>query len=256
MRLFIFFALLLVSQNLDACTMEPNQWRQVESFSAGDDVGVYALTDALFQFKDKFSREMAACGMATGPVTCISAQYETPPKVIDEEFKNRLQEALEVVWPDARVASQSLHETDPAVLASMATRLPDGYAVQLYFSAIKNRCINLIDENFKLYQLFRLVLREELHLFIRVLDRSGNTVFIDEFSVSPTILVDPMQSPIGGFLIRLEKNSSRQLVVDFGPVFEGGEHVLRLNDAFRQPSPTPPLFDHQTESLEPQQHQH
>lgn len=224
--------------------MEPSVWKQIESVDQGGDIGIYAMTDALLQFKDKFEREMAACKLPSGPITVIAAFKGENPSAIDADFHDSLSTALKVVWPDAKLlmpASMPGSLNEFTAIASIAANLADGYAVSFHFKGIRSTSINLADQNFKLFQLYRLVIREEASMFVRVTDRHGVALFLDEFTVSPTILVDALISPLGGFIIRLEKNSVRPLVVDFGPVSDGGEHVIRFNDAFHQPSIVPPL---------------
>ncbi len=229
--------------------MEPSQWKKVESIDHVEIPGTYALTDALFNFKDKFEREMTACGLATGPITCVLTTENPLEPAIAGELIERLNAALDVVWQDVTLIDKAITASDSMAISSPPIGIKAGHLVQLQLSGTKFSQINLADQNFKLYQLYRLVTREELQLYTRVIAKDGKIVFVDEFSVSPTILVDALISPVGGFIIRLEKNSSRPLVVDFGPVIEGGEHVLRFNDAFRQPSLTPPLVD--SENSEP-----
>jgi len=235
----LLLLLLPVMQPVAACTMEPSIWKQIEKSGGPGDAGVYALVDALSQFRDKFEREMGNCGMATGPIRLFRAVRADSAALSQGDYDNLLT-ALDVVWPDASAESFSqLQQSEPEPTGGVAS---GSYRLRLEISASGHDSIVLNDLNFKLYQLYRMVLREKVTILARVSDSTGTPVFIDEFTVSPTILVDPIISPIGGYLIRLEKNSSRPLVVDFGQVIEGGEHVLRLNDAFHQPSAVPPVF--------------
>lgn len=239
-RAIIFFLLLLpLLQPVSACTMEPAIWKQIEKTGGNGDAGVYALVDALLQFRDKFTGEMENCGMATGPVRLFRAARAGSVPISQADYDN-LVTALDVVWPDASAEAfpqMQQPEPEPAVGGASGS-----YLLRLEISASGHDALVLNDLNFKLYQLYRLVLREEVTVLVRVSDPAGNPVFIDEFSVSPTILADPLISPLGGYIIRLEKNSSQPLVVDFGQVTEGGVHVLRFNDAFHQPSVVPPVF--------------
>lgn len=239
-RAIMLFILLPVLQPLTACTMEPSIWKQIEKTGGPGDAGVYALVDALLQFRDKFEKEMRNCGLATGPIRLFRAVRADSAPLSQGDYDNLLA-ALDVVWPDASSeAFAQLQLPEPEPTGGVAS---GSYRLQLEISASGHDVIVLNDLNFKLYQLYRMVLREEIRIMTRVSDAAGNPVFIDEFAVSPTILVDPIISPIGGYLIRLEKNSSRPLVMDFGPVTDGGEHVLRFNDAFHQPSAVPPVFN-------------
>jgi len=235
----LLFLLLPALQPLLACTMEPSIWKQVEKTGGPGDAGVYALVDALLQFRDKFEREMRNCGLATGPIRLFRAVRADSTPISQGDYDNLLA-ALDVVWADASAETfTQLQQPESEATGSVASGC---YRLQLEISASGHDAIILNDLNFKLYQLYRTVLREEVRILTRVSDSAGNPLFIDEFTVSPTILVDPIISPLGGYLIRLEKNSSRPLVIDFGQVTDGGEHVLRFNDAFHQPSSVPPVF--------------
>lgn len=238
-RVALLVLLLPLLQPLAACTMEPSIWKQIEKTGGPGDAGVYALVDALLQFRDKFEREMGNCGMATGPIRLFRAGRADSVSFSQGDYDNLIT-ALNVVWSDASAeAFSQLQQPESEPSGGVAS---GGYQLRLEISASGNYTIVLNDLNFKLYQLYRMVLREEVKILTRVSDSAGNPVFIDEFVVSPTILVDPIISPLGGYLIRLEKNSSRPLVIDFGQVTEGGPHVLRFNDAFHQPSAVPPVF--------------
>lgn len=239
-KVILLFMLLPVLQPLIACTMEPSIWKQIEKTGGPGDAGVYALADALLQFRDKFEKEMRNCGLATGPIRIFRAVRADSVPLSQGDYDNLLA-ALDVVWSDASSeAFAQLQLPESELTGGLASA---GYRLQLEISASGHDAIILNDLNFKLYQLYRMVLREEVRILTRVSDATGNPVFIDEFAVSPTILVDPIISPLGGYLIRLEKNSSRPLVMDFGPVTDGGEHVLRFNDAFHQPSAVPPVLN-------------
>ena len=239
-KVILLFMLLPVLQPLIACTMAPSIWKQIEKTGGPGDAGVYALADALLQFRDKFEKEMRNCGLATGPIRIFRAVRADSVPLSQGDYDNLLA-ALDIVWSDASSeAFSQLQLPESELTGGLASA---GYRLQLEISASGHDTIVLNDLNFKLYQLYRMVLREEVRILTRVSDAAGNPVFIDEFAVSPTILVDPIISPLGGYLIRLEKNSSRPLVMDFGPVTDGGEHVLRFNDAFHQPFAVPPVLN-------------
>ncbi len=226
--------------------MEPSAWTQIETQSSPGNTSTYALVDALLQFREKFEREMTACNLATGPIIFVGAWNSETGKTISQQQYENLAEAMQVVWPDSRLVDYDslLAEMNNPVAAGSGEKTQGvGHRAGIQLSGERSSTISLLDRNFKLFQLFRLVLREELRMFTRVTDADENALFVDEFSVSPTILVDPAFSPLGGFFFRLEKNSSRPLVADFGPIHEGGEHVLRFNDSFHQPSATPPIFN-------------
>lgn len=248
MKLFFTILAVLVfiipANQTSACSMEPSDWKQIETVDQEGDTGVYAITDALIQFKDKFEREMKACGMPLAPITCTAVFMADGASSVSKDFHNSLSMAMEVVWPDATLlalASMPASLDKCAEIAATGANLAQGYSINLSFKDIRSSAITLNDHNFKLYQLYRLVMREEANMFVRVTDQQGTALFLDEFTVSPTILADVIISPLGGLVIRLEKNSTRPLVVDFGPVTADGDHVMRFNDAFHQPSVVPPV---------------
>ncbi|EKD82412.1 MAG: hypothetical protein ACD_39C01313G0001 [uncultured bacterium] len=246
-KMLLPLIMLLGTMQLSACVMEPGIWQTIAVVDAKDDPGVFALSDALFQLRRKFSAELAACKMPELPITFVGAFYGDTPVAMSSSTLKILEQSVELIWSDARVLSAAELASSPdnyVALQEAAAKLgKQSYSAIIHVSAAQSTAINQIDVNFWLYQLYRCVMREELKVFLRIADSSGTAVFIDEIAVSPTIMVDPLISPVGGYIIRFEKNSSSPLLADFGPLTEGGGHELRLNHAFRQPSPTPPLAE-------------
>ena len=243
-KIIILFLLLTFSAQAMACVMEPSIWEEVEVATYSDGPGIYSLTEAFCQIKQKFAAEMTACALPVGPITFVGGFYGASRIKLSSEQIAVMETAVAVVWKDASVVKSSdmLDSMDNFdEFERMAKKLQSGYAASVHIVDSRSSAINLIDVNFNLYSLFRLVFREEARVYIRITDNSGNAVFLDEVSVSPTIIVDPLVSPIGGFFIRFEKNTSFPLVADFGPLYDGGPHELRLNNAYRQPMPVPPL---------------
>ncbi|PKL49919.1 MAG: hypothetical protein CVV42_04475 [Candidatus Riflebacteria bacterium HGW-Riflebacteria-2] len=235
--------------SLSACTMEPSIWQTVEAIDSEDDPGVFALSDALYQLREKLTKELSACNMPVQPLTFVGIFYGDTPTEMSSSTRQILEQATEIVWNDARILPPAELVRSPqdfvALQKAAEAAGKESYTALLQISGARSSSISQIDLNFWLYQLYRCVLREEIKVLLRVADSEGTAIFIDEIAVSPTIIVDPMLSPVGGYIIRLEKNTASPLMVDFGPLEDGGEHVLRFNDAFRQPSPTPPMKEFQ-----------
>ena len=99
----------------------------------------------------------------------------------------------------------------------------------------------MIDLNMQVWALLRFIVRDETSVYVRVSDSSDNILFLDEFKVSPTIVIEPLISPIGGYFETVEKNNSMPIHVDWGSVGDSKEHVLRVNTSFYAPSDIPPL---------------
>jgi hypothetical protein len=244
--LIVILSLMLqLAVSLSACTMEPSIWQTVEAVDSEDDPGVFALSDALYQLRNKLTKELSASNVPVQPLTFVGVFYGDTPAVMSSSTRQILEQASEIVWSDARILPPAELVTSPqdfVALQKAAEAAGKGYyTALLQISGARSSYISQIDLNFWLYQLYRCVLREEIKVLLRVADSEGTAIFIDEITVSPTIIVDPLVSPVGGYIIRIEKNTASPLMVDFGPIEEGAEHVLRFNDAFRQPSPTPPM---------------
>jgi hypothetical protein len=242
---FIILFFLLMPLYLSACTMEPSLWDTLEIVDGESDPGVFALTDALYQLHKKMFDDLSACGIPVLPITVVAAFQGDDQAVMSDTALKSLEHAMQIAWQDATLLSASELVKSPEdfiALEKAGKKVGDrSYSAMIKVAGARSASINQIDLNFWLYQLYRCVLREEIRVFIRIADSSGTALFIDEITVSPTVIVDPMISPVGGFIIRFEKNTARPLLVDFGPLVDGGEHVIRLNDAYRQPSSVPPM---------------
>ncbi|KAF1080891.1 MAG: hypothetical protein GQF41_2705 [Candidatus Rifleibacterium amylolyticum] len=245
----ILLSILLSANPLFACTMEPSVWRTVETQDFAGAPGVFALSDAMYQLREKFHTELSACNLPVLPLTFVGAFDGDEQNIMASPTRAVLEQSVELIWRDAAILPEaelvrSAQDVD-ALMKAAEKAGKKSYTAMIIVSGARSSYINQIDLNFWLYQLYRCVLREELKVFLRVADAEGTAIFIDEITVSPTIIVDPIISPVGGYIIRFEKNTACPLLLDFGPLVEGGEHVLRQNDAFRQPSPTPPLPEFQ-----------
>lgn len=247
LHLKILLLFLIIASQLAACTMEPSLWNTIASGDSEDMPGVFALSDALYQLREKLNGELAACRMPVLPLTFVGAYQGEAAAAVSSDTALILEEALQIIWQDARILPHEQLVRSPEDFAALhdAARAvgSSSYNATIHISEVRSGFVHQIDLNFWLYQLYRCVLREEVRVFLRVADSEGTAIFVDEITVSPTIIIDPMISPVGGYIIRFEKNTASPLMVDFGPLIEGGEHHLRLNDAYRQPSPIPPLSE-------------
>ena len=203
--LLSIFTLLLACQ-LNACVMEPCLWQTVEVVDSAGDPGVLALSDALFQLRKKFAAEMAACKLPERPITFVGAYLEETP--MSSATLRILEQSAELVWNDATILPASQMVSSPqdyeALQKASEKAGKDGYSATIHVSGAQSTAINQIDANFWLYQLYRCVMREELKAFIRIADSAGTALFVDEITVSPTVMVDPLISPVGGYIIRFE----------------------------------------------------
>lgn len=241
----IFLLVQLLTVQVSACTMEPSLWNTIETSDQENGPGGFALSDALFQLREKLVRELSACGLPVLPLTFVGAFSGKDARPMSPSDLEILEQSVKMIFADASILPAAELLDSPEDFAALQKASDKAgkktYTALVQVSDARSSFISQIDSNFWLYHLYRCVLREEIKIFLRVADASGAAIFIDEITVSPTIIIDPLVSPVGGYIVRFEKNSASPLMLDFGPLSDGGEHVLRVNDAFRQPTPTPPL---------------
>lgn len=224
--------------------MEPSFWHRVETIDAGSSPGIYAIADAFCKINHRYANSNEANNTAFLPWHVIGFFTGEPPATAIDIYELPII-AAQMIWQSQcsfADKEQMLNDfNDYESFIKIAEERPDQYSVSMCIKNTSSTLINQIDLNFYLYAMVRVIYREEAQVFVRVADSEGLPIFIDEVNVSPTIISDFVLSPMGGFIIRFERNSNQPLYLDFGPVSEGGEHVLRVNDAYRQPGPVPPL---------------
>ncbi len=236
--LFFFFAEI---ESL-ACVMVPSVWKTLDSSTEElQSPTVYAMTEAFMQLRKKFSTEMKVCNIPVKPFSVRSIFWGKESKAVNQETYSSIKEALEMVFSDVLIPefNKLPNEND---ISSQQTKVSDKhYFLDLYVSDPKKTTVHMIDLNMQIWALLRLVIRDEASVYVRVSDSNNNPLFIDEFEVSPTIVIEPLITPIGGFLETVEKNNSMPIHVDWGSVGDSKEHVMRVNTSFYAPSDYPAL---------------
>lgn len=230
------------AERVAACTMEPAVWHELSTNTERSFPSIYGLAEAFLQIKKRFETEMRATKHPIRPLV-LTELAVGDDMTLNEEGYERLGQALGVAWRDAGLLP----------FGELGSELMGGhkvdehsYAMGVELSGCRVSTINLIDLNPQVFALLRLVVRDELKAFVRITDASGLPVFIEEFEVSPTLVVDPLLSPLGGYFVRIEKNNFYPMAMDFGALEDGGEHVFRVNEAFYQPMVVPPLMEFRT----------
>ncbi len=236
----------LPTEELKACTMEPAVWHELSTSTERSFPTTYGLAEAFLQIKKRFEMEMRASKFPIKPLifTDVAIKSEV---TFDEKAYENLDYALGVVWRDVTLLP---YKNLGSELVSQYEVDEFHYGVSIELDKCYETNISMIDLNPQVYELLRLVLRDELKLMVRIIDETGLPVFIEEFDVSPTLVVDPLLSPLGGYFVRIEKNNFFPMVMDFGSLEEGGEHVFRVNSAFYQPMVVPPLMEFRTPLME------
>lgn len=225
-----------------ACVMVPSVWKTIDSSTENlQSPTVYALTEAFMQLKKKFAKEMKICGI---PIKSFKARYLSSgeeSESINKETYLSIKEALGMVFHDIVIPDFDKLPNESDIPLQQSTNSDEAYYLDLYVSDSKRTSIHMIDLNMQVWALLRFIVRDETSVYVRVSDSSDNIIFLDEFNVSPTIAVEPIISPIGGYFETVEKNNSMPIHIDWGSIGDSKEHVLRVNTNFYAPSDIPPL---------------
>lgn len=225
-----------------ACVMVPSVWKTIDSTTEElQSPTVYAMDEAFLQLKKKFSKEMKACNIPVKPFAVRSLFPGEEGKIISKETYLVVKEALEMIFKDATIPDFNKLPKDTDI-PTQPTKNPDKYYfLDLYVSGFKRTNVCMIDLNMQIWALLRMVVRDEIRVYVRVSDSSENLLFVDEFDVSPTVVVEPLITPLGGYFKTVERNNSMPVHVDWGSIGDSKEHVLRVNTSFYAPSDVPPL---------------
>ena len=225
-----------------ACVMVPSVWKTIDTSTEElQSPTVYAMTEAFMQLRKKFSTEMNVCNIPVKPFTVRSIFWGKESKAINKETYSSIKEALEMIFNEIIIPDFDKLPNENDISIQQAKASDEHYFLDLYVSDSKKTCIHMIDLNLQIWVLLRLIIRDEARVYARVSDSKENTLFIDEFEVSPTIIIDPLITPIGGFLETVEKNNSMPIHVDWGSVGDSKEHVMRVNTSFYAPIDFPSL---------------
>lgn len=241
----IIFFMLLLSVPSFSCTMEASFWNRIESNTYNSKPQTYAITDALYVLRNKFEREMIACKLATGPVCLTGVFYNNISAKNNNELYEAAKLAVEIIWPNVIIASASEMPEfveDYEQIEQLSKKYPEAYSVTLNCSNANETLMNLLDFNPQFFEYLKFVYREELKVGIRIADGSGLPVYLDEIEVSPTIIIQPYLTPIGGFIYVFEKNNTISVQVSFGTLAQdgAGEHQMLILFGNNQETLIPP----------------
>ena len=192
------------------CTMIPSVWKTINNITdKSQPPSVFALTEAFMQIKNKFEREMRASKMPVKPFVLRSLLNASDSSIVSEEEYSLIKEAAEMVFKDCEIIPyQNLKKEGEE--NNIKYNFKNKFKVNLYFSEAKHTNIEMIDINPQIWALLRFIVRDEVKVFVRISEGEDDIpLFIDEFEVSPTIIVNPLISPVGGFFIRFERNNSK-----------------------------------------------
>ena len=238
---FIIAFSLSITNRLIACTMVPSVWKTINSVT--DDKQpptVYALTEVFMELVYKLDREMRASKIPVKPFVIRSIINEKDNNKVSKEIYDLIKEASEMVLKSSEILAYEklLVNGDEKLDYDFTNK----YKVDLIISDYKTTNIEMIDINPQVWALLQFVKRDEAKVIVRISDgKDDSPLFLDEFEVSPTIIIQPLLSPVGGYIIKVEKNNFKSIVVDWGTVGDGTEHILRINTQYYPPYKTPPL---------------
>ncbi len=222
--------------------MVPSVWKTIDSSTEElQSPTVFALTEAFMQFKKKYTKEMKACSIPIKPFKVRGLFSGKESEVTNKETYASIKEAMEMIFNSVEIPDFANLPKETVISSQQITNSGEYHFLDLYVLDSKRTSIQMIDLNMQVWALLRFIVRDETTVFIRVSDSSDNILFIDEFNVSPTIVIDPLITTIGGYFVTVEKNNSTPLHIDWGSEGDSVEHVLRVNSSFYAPSDVPPL---------------
>ena len=233
------------------CTMIPSVWKTINNITDENrPPSVFALTEAFMQIRKKFDKEMRASRISVKPFVFRSLLNASGSSIVTKEEYSLIKKAAEMVFKDCEIIPYE-YLKDEGEENKINYNYDNKFKVNLYFSEAKHTNIEMIDINLQIWALLRFIIRDEVKVFVRISEGNDDIpLFIDEFEVSPTIIINPLISPLGGYIIKFEKNDSKPVVVDWGTVDENDkEHRLRINTAYYAPYTTPPLDEFKSDLI-------
>lgn len=234
--------MVFVAAEAFSCVMVPSVWKTIKSST--DELQcptVYAITEAFMQLRKKITTEMKVCNIPIKPFAVRSLFASKEGEAVNKDVYSSVKEAYEITFNNASIPD---FDKLPKVLdlQNQGINTSDKcYYLDLYVFDSKRTCVNMIDLNMQIWALLRLVVRDEATVYVRASDSKDNVFFVDEFEVSPTIVIEPLLTPLGGFFKTFERNNYMPLHIDWGSVGDSKEHVLRINTSFYPSSDVPPL---------------
>ncbi len=230
--------------DLFACTQIPSVWKTIDTISdASETLTIYALNEALINFRNKIDRELRASRIAAKPFVFRTIINEDNNLISEEQYKI-VKESADLVFKEYEFLSyaQMVNFYNNGVIdnASYTSK----FYVDLSISGAKLKNISLIDLNPRIWALLKFIRRDEVKVSTRVSNPEDDiAIFLDEFDVSPTIGIEIILAPNGCFMNKFEKNNFGPVIVDWGSEDGESEHELRVTHAFVKIPEIPPIKD-------------
>ena len=230
--------------NSFACTQIPSVWKTIDTTTeASESLTVYALNEAFINFREKVDKEFRANKIAARPFVFRTIIKNDIDLVSEDEYKI-VKESVDLIFKEYGILSykemSDFYNNGVINNASFS----QCFYVDLSISSAKIENISLVDLNPHIWALLKFIRRDSVKVYTRVSNPEDDiAIFLDEFEVSPTIAIETALTPIGCFIIKLEKNNYDSVVVDWGSDDGESEHVLRETHAFVDIPEIPPIGD-------------
>jgi len=204
-----------------ACLNFLHEWIPFASATEDlQDQGGHGLGEACLQFRKDLADRLASDSVRPTGITLAGVTWGASDAPATEGQIARVLNALEQTWPASSVFSLPagmISDDDPAARASSAST---PLVLTVHVASCTGDRISLLDFIFFDIAIIRTVLREKVTATFRVHDRSGRMVYLNRFSVSPTIVFDVMFRPTISLLSYFEKHDSRPWILDYGEIYK------------------------------------
>ncbi|MFZ2955480.1 MAG: hypothetical protein WA705_01090 [Candidatus Ozemobacteraceae bacterium] len=238
-----FLFVLLFPGWLSGCESLPHEWFLVNSEVTAAGSNTYAFADVLLKWHDKMTGELASVGLSTAPITIVGLFGRDPAQPINDQEKKCFEDAVSCAWP-ASFGSMGLKpgvildDHDSLVKIASGATTPLIAIVQIKDNQLEN--IQFTDQACYLWAGIRFLHKEYALIGVKVITKNGDTVFLDEFEASPTVLADLIISPVGSFIQRLEKRNRKPMAIFFDCIASGA-HGLLVQEDFPPENGLPPF---------------
>lgn len=209
---------------LFACLNFLHEWTLVGSGPCTlTENGEFGLSDAFVQFREKLDHQVASQAQTLPALMLAGFFWGEKGAPASDAQRQKVMSAFEHAWPASRTVAfegKPIAEDDLAALASVAARVPNILSATVQVLECEADYLHLLDLIYFDLTILRTIYRERVTIRVRVCDAQGQLVFMDQITVTPTIVYDLMSRPSISLCSYFEKHDSRPRIMDLGELFK------------------------------------